>query len=88
MDCINVLLISDLPDSDFITTSSQLETTCQRSGEESGKESMSYSCSSKNCYGDESLHLSEEETLWSFNKPCKVVKKDLWRDVELEKNAL
>ena len=84
MDCINVLLISDLPDSDFITTSSQLETTCQRSVEESGKESMSDSCSSKNRYADENLHLSEEETLWSFNKQCKAVKKDLWRDVELQ----
>ena len=74
MDCINVLLISDLPDSDFITTSSQLETTCQGSGEESGNESMSDSCSSKNSYGDENLHLFEEETLCSFNKQCKVVK--------------
>ena len=40
--------------------------------------------SSKNRYADENLHLSEEETLWSFNKQCKAVKKDLWRDVELQ----
>ena len=84
MNCSNVLLISDLPHSDFITTSSQPETTCQRSAEKSGKESMSDRCSSKNNYGDEKLHLCEEETLWSFNKQCKVVKKDLLRDVELQ----
>ena len=84
MDRINVLLISGLSDSDFITTSSRLETTYQRSGEESGEESISHSCSSKNSNGDENSHLSEEETLLSFNKQCKAVKKDLWRDVELQ----
>ena len=40
---------------------------------------------SDNCEnGNESLHLSEEETFWSFNKQSKAVKKDLWRDVELQ----
>ena len=38
----------------------------------------------KNSYVDENLLLSEEETLLSFNKQCKAVKKDLWRDVELQ----
>ena len=80
MECINVLLTSDLIDSDFITTSSQLETTCERLGEESGEEYMSGNCEN----GDENLHLSEEETFWSFNKQCKAAKKDLWRDVELQ----
>ena len=40
---------------------------------------------SDNCEnGNESLHLSEEENFWSFNKQSKAVKKDLWRDVELQ----
>ena len=70
--------------SDFITTSSQLETTCQGSREETGEESMSDSCSSNNSYGNENLHLLEEETLLSFNKQSKAVKRTLWKDVELQ----
>ena len=52
--------------------------------QESGEEYMSNNCSSNNSCGDVNLHLSEEETFWSFNKQCKAVKKDLWRDVELQ----
>ena len=64
---------------------SQLSTwsTFQRSEEESGEKSKSDSWSSKTSYGDDNVPLPEEDTFWSFNKQCKTVKKDLWRDVEL-----
>ena len=53
--------------------------TCQ-----SGEKSKSDSWSSKTSYGDDNLPLPEEDTFWSFNKQCKTVEKDLWRDVELQ----
>lgn len=58
--------------------------TCQRSEEKSGEKSKSDSWSSKTSYGDDNLPLPEEDTFWSFNKQCKTVEKDLWRDVELQ----